>query len=67
LQPGLELYTLFKKHKYKASMKPGKPVLRTVQEIIGYSDVSTTMVYTYVLKVAVEGIVSPLDVLGFGA
>jgi site-specific recombinase XerD len=48
-------------------MKLGTPVLRTLQELLGYSDVSTTVVYTHMLKVAVEGMVSPPDALGFGA
>lgn len=37
--------------------------IRTVQGLLGYSDVSTTMIYTHVLKVAAGGTSSPLDCL----
>ena len=37
--------------------------IRTVQKLLGHSDVSTTMIYTQVLKVAAGGTASPLDAL----
>ncbi len=37
--------------------------IRTVQERPGHSDVSTTMIYTHVLKVGGRGTVSPVDSL----